>query len=395
MTAKSTDQQPIFKDKADTKAYLDLVKKYKEQHHFKLFSFNLLSDRLHLLIETGEDATISEIMHDLNSLYTKYFNGRYERHGHLFESRFKSVLVEKATHLLKMTRFIHTEISSPNDPCSSFLIYKASQNPSTELPLELKEIDLKAEINEVLEFLIDKDHGAYERYCLEGDAEEMKSLEKSLRRASILGSPYFMAQAKNRIARYIPPQKEEVLKVRSFAKRNKSLLIMAGTAALLATGSSVYLYVSRQNLQTHFETVLQRREKEFKEKIRFENRSPIALTELEGTQWQMEMIALPTVEGEEPFKDMISFKNGSVSSEYFNARGFNSTPITTQTQDNGVVVWQTVQLNMNGDRLSWRGLWSGDAMKGVVSFHAVGQKPKNISFYSVEWSYADGTHGTR
>ena len=173
VTARGSDGEPIFKDKDDYKMYLELVNKYKSQHKFKLFSYNMLPDHIELLIETGDDASISEIMHDLNSLYTKYFNGRYQKRGHLFESRFRSVLVEKAAYLLAMTRHIHR--ADTDNLHSSFHIYKAAGGGLAQDKLELR-----AEVQEVLSFLKDKnDPAAYELYVLKGDKAEMQELEKA------------------------------------------------------------------------------------------------------------------------------------------------------------------------------------------------------------------------
>jgi len=86
VTSKGLAGQNVFKEEPDYEMYLNLIKKYKGQYKFRLFSYCLAPDQLHLLIETREDATLSEIMHDLNSMYTKYFNSRYGRSGPLFES---------------------------------------------------------------------------------------------------------------------------------------------------------------------------------------------------------------------------------------------------------------------------------------------------------------------
>ena len=63
--------------------YLDLIKKYKDQYGFKIFSYILMPNQLSLLLELKEETTISVIMHDLTSSYTKYYNSRYNRKGHL------------------------------------------------------------------------------------------------------------------------------------------------------------------------------------------------------------------------------------------------------------------------------------------------------------------------
>jgi REP element-mobilizing transposase RayT len=188
VTSKGLQGQPIFKDKQDYKMYIDLLTKYKSQHKFRLYSYCLLPDRLQLLIETGDDATISEIMHDLNSLYTKYFNGRYSQKGHLFESRFRSVLVEKAQYLLEMTRHIHrspetlplsmqgleSAKSFAQHPYSSYDIYvhRTQLDGTTAL-------DLGEEVGEVMSFLKEKDDpAAYERFCLNAPEAETEALAK-------------------------------------------------------------------------------------------------------------------------------------------------------------------------------------------------------------------------
>lgn len=69
-------------------------------------------------------------MKSLNSRYTKYFNAKHARSGHLFRSRFYGELVENDTHLLELTRYIHLNPLRANlvkdikeHPYSSYLDY--------------------------------------------------------------------------------------------------------------------------------------------------------------------------------------------------------------------------------------------------------------------------------
>jgi putative transposase len=108
VTCRGIHHQNIFKDKKDYEMFLELLQKYSQQYGIKLFSYVLLPDHLHLLLEVaGEREEISGFMHDLNNTYTKHFNGRYERKGHLFQGRFKAALVEKAPNLIKLTAYMH------------------------------------------------------------------------------------------------------------------------------------------------------------------------------------------------------------------------------------------------------------------------------------------------
>jgi REP element-mobilizing transposase RayT len=399
VTSRAVHNEEIFKDRDDYRMYLELVNKYKSQHKFRLFSYCLLPDRLELLIETGHDlplgqagASISEIMHDLNSLYTKHFNSRYQKRGHVFESRFRSVFVEKALHLAAMTRHIHQasanhektrSIALKEYPYSSFHLYLFNQDQTgTEDPAR---IDLSGEIKEVMSFLRARDDKAsYEKYVLEGDSREIEALEKSLRRGQVLGSDEFKQIVKGSVEKYSEVQKQE----RVAGERNPVLLFFIGTFVVLAAGSSVYLYISKTNLKTHYEIQLQQKELEFFERTRFENRSPLELTDLEGTVWQIERISLPADKAKKSVPDTLHFQDGKVYSEDFIIkRGVTPTNISLTRQLNGVTTWETVQSNMNGDTVSWRGEWQGDAMKGLISVRPAGREAQEYSFYSVRWSY--------
>lgn len=375
--------------------YLELVSKYKSQYKFKLFSYSLYADHLELLVEAGDDASISDIMHDLNSLYTKYFNGRYQKHGHLFESRFKSILIEKANYLLAMTRHIH--LSSKQSPYSSYHIYiggsGAGQAAAAPLSLNISE-----EVKEVLSFLKTKDDAkAYDRYVLEGDKKEIEELEKNLRRTQVLGSEAFQLEVKKRVQQHAEQQKEEKLPLKS----SPVFVFMAGALVLIATSSAVYLYISKQKLENKYTMVLKQKEAEFAEKAKFENRSPIALAELEGTEWEIEKVSLPALGAKGVLKDILHFTSGQFYSEEFIKKGFKASNISVTQQPNGVVTWETLQSNAAGDSVSWRGDWQDDVMKGVLSVNLAGQKPQDFSFFSVKWSYenagahSDSTGGTQ
>ncbi len=380
VTAKGSTNQELFMDKADYRTYMELVAKYKSQHQFQLFSYCLLPDRLYLLIETGEDATISEIMHDLNSLYTKYFNGRYQKKGHLFESRFKSVLIEKITTLLPMTRHIHRMPPNPAEyPHTSYHIYVRHAS--------IDDINISAEVNEVKDFLKAKDdESAYERYCLSGEAAEIEDLEKRLNRASVVGADSFMEEVRGKLKEYAEAQKEVTLSAEGVRRPNRVLVLMIGLGILVATSSSVYLYISKRAVETKYQALLYRKETEFVERTRFENRSPLALQELEGTVWEIEMLPMSSDKSGGLVRDQIRFENGRFSSRYFSEQGYKGTRFTLTRNPNGAT-WETIQSHPNGDSVSWRGDWQGDAMKGVAVIRPAGQSSRDFSFFSVKWSY--------
>ena len=414
VTARCLQNEKIFKDEDDYAMYLELVSKYKTQHKFKLFSYNLHADNLELLIETGDDASISDIMHDLNSLYTKYFNGRYQKRGPLFESRFKSVLVEKANYLLQMTRHIHSKDNSH----SSFHVYIAT---SLDPLAKVSGLNISEEVKEVLGRLnslmkrsqsaqkasdarrnlpgrqagdadeaFSADCETYERYVLE-DKQGIEELEKSLRRAQVLGLAVFEQEVKAKIQQHAQEQKQELIP----AKRNPVVIVMVGALVLVASASAVLLYVDKQKIEDKYTELLKQKEQEFIEKSRFENRSPLAPMELDGTRWEVEVV--PQQRSGVVQKDTITFKDGRFESEEMAAKGFRSSNYFLVPQGRGVVLWQAAQSNASGDTVTWRGTWQGEAMKGNLTLTTTIQtsaRPSQLtfaedfSFFSVNWAYA-------
>lgn len=64
-----------------------------------------MSNHYHLLIETPQ-ANLSKGMRQLNGVYTQAFNRLHGRVGHVLQGRFKSILVERESHLLELARYV-------------------------------------------------------------------------------------------------------------------------------------------------------------------------------------------------------------------------------------------------------------------------------------------------
>jgi REP element-mobilizing transposase RayT len=117
--------------------FLFYLKKYLNLFHFRLHAFCLMPTHFHLLMESREVAGLSEMMRRLLTAFTIFYNRRYERHGHLFQGRFKSLVVDKAGYLLSLSRYIHLNpenaanpISAEKYPGSSLRYYLHGNDPS-------------------------------------------------------------------------------------------------------------------------------------------------------------------------------------------------------------------------------------------------------------------------
>jgi putative transposase len=108
---RSISEIKLLKDEEDKLAYINLIKKYKRLHNFLIYSYCFMDNHLHLIVDSN-GADISQIMHGINFSYARYFNQKYKRHGHLFQDRFKSKIIETDRYLVTASAYIH---NNPTD----------------------------------------------------------------------------------------------------------------------------------------------------------------------------------------------------------------------------------------------------------------------------------------
>jgi putative transposase len=103
---RGINRQTIFEDDEDKARFIETLKKYKEVSNYKLYSYCLMDNHIHLLLKESEE-TISEAIKRISSSYVYWYNMKYERCGHLFQERFKSENVESKAYFLTVLRYIH------------------------------------------------------------------------------------------------------------------------------------------------------------------------------------------------------------------------------------------------------------------------------------------------
>jgi REP element-mobilizing transposase RayT len=104
--SRGNQQQNIFLDERDLRKFLSYLSEYKQKYRFRLYAYALMKNHFHLLTEV-EKPPLSRIMQSLLFRYTRYFNWRYGKVGHLFQGRYRAILCDKDTYLLELVRYIH------------------------------------------------------------------------------------------------------------------------------------------------------------------------------------------------------------------------------------------------------------------------------------------------
>ena len=104
--ARGNQKQDVFKDRNDFSKFIEILSRYKGRYHYYLYCYVLMSNHVHLLIETME-IPLSKILQGVNQSYTMYFNKRYKTVGHLFQGRYKAILCDRDEYLLSLIKYIH------------------------------------------------------------------------------------------------------------------------------------------------------------------------------------------------------------------------------------------------------------------------------------------------
>jgi putative transposase len=105
ITSRGNEKKAVFRDDQDRINLLNVLHHVNKRYHWICHAYCLMDNHYHLLIETA-DGNLSLGMRQLNGVYTQLFNKRHQRTGHLFQGRYKSILIQKDSHLLEVCRYV-------------------------------------------------------------------------------------------------------------------------------------------------------------------------------------------------------------------------------------------------------------------------------------------------
>ena len=103
---RGINQQQIFYDTEDCEKYLKLLWEQMNTGSFDIFAFCFMGNHLHLLLQEKKEP-MSLIFKKIGSKYVYWYNAKYQRSGHLFQDRFKSLPIEDDAYFLSALRYIH------------------------------------------------------------------------------------------------------------------------------------------------------------------------------------------------------------------------------------------------------------------------------------------------
>ena len=105
VTSRGDRREPIYRDDVDRHTQLAVLAEATTRFDAQVLAYCLMGNHYHLVLCTRSGA-LSRLMRQLNGVYTQAFNRRHGLVGHLFQGRFKAVLVDTDRYLVALSRYV-------------------------------------------------------------------------------------------------------------------------------------------------------------------------------------------------------------------------------------------------------------------------------------------------
>ncbi len=237
VTARGDRLEPIYEDDEDRVCFLRVLGEVVEQFHWICHAYCLMTNHYHLVVETP-DGNLSKGMRQLNGVFTQASNRRHRRSGHLFQGRYKAILVDRDAYFLELARYVVLNpvragmVRTPGDwPWSS---YRAMVGEGS-IPSWLAVDDLLSLFGERRS----KARRRYQRFVAEGIGEE--SVWLNLHQQIYLGDEAFVERTRKEVgtvdkmtiprAQHQPPTPEIAEIARHHTHRNEAIVAAHATGA--------------------------------------------------------------------------------------------------------------------------------------------------------------------
>lgn len=106
ITSRGNEQKNIFKSDRDREKFLGYLESATERYSAVIHTYCLMDNHYHLFLQTPA-GNLSQIMQHINGAYTTYYNMKRKRSGHLFQGRYKALLVDADAYAQELSRYIH------------------------------------------------------------------------------------------------------------------------------------------------------------------------------------------------------------------------------------------------------------------------------------------------
>lgn len=201
---RGNNGQPIFGDDTDRHKLEELIAEGARRFGYCLLGYCWMGNHIHAAIRVGR-VSLSTSMHNLSFRYTGYFNWRHQRIGHVFQGRYRAILVDSDSYLLQLIRYIHLNpvragiVREPGGwAWSSHRVYLGQAGAPVWLEPEM--------VLEQFSTRTDRARAAYRRYMGMADPNPM-DFKRGNQKCAVLGDELFARRMVRRAAQEEPVQR--------------------------------------------------------------------------------------------------------------------------------------------------------------------------------------------
>ena len=252
VTSRGNERRTIFQSNRDRVKYLTYVESAHERYGAMIHAYCLMGNHYHLLLETPR-GNLSKIVHYINGAYTTYFNIKRSRSGHLFQGRFKGILVDKDEYCKELSRYVHLNpvragiVKAPLEyPWSSYRYFVGRDKKPKWLTTEFILGDFGGEG--------ERGFKKYGEYVERGDNKELDDPLKKVIASTFLGGKEFIERIKleylegKEIDRRDLPALKKILIGPSLESIEKGVIRVAGRGDPLFKKMCIYLSYQHSGL---------------------------------------------------------------------------------------------------------------------------------------------------
>jgi len=222
VTCRGNEGRPIYRDDRDRKKFLDILRESRSQYEVEIHCHVMMLNHFHLLVRTPL-GNLSRFMKRFNTTYTTVLNRRHDRCGHLYQGRYKAILVDADSYLLELSRYIHL------NPIRVKQMGEMGFEKKKELLWNYKWSSLRGYLDKkycedfiryelVLGMFAKKEtnaRAAYRSFILDGLATGVRNFREDVKGQTMLGSERFIEWAKKNLLADREDEEQEVTGLRS------------------------------------------------------------------------------------------------------------------------------------------------------------------------------------
>lgn len=199
VTSRGNERRSIYQTNRDFEKFMGYLESATERYGAQIHCFCLMTNHYHLLLETPR-GNLQAILHHINTSYTNYFNAKKKRVGHLFQGRYRAILVEKDHYALELSRYIHLNpvraqlVKNPGEyPWSSCLAYEEERKRWGWLHSDFILAQISGNKKKALK--------GYREYIQRGITENLEDPLKKTVASTVIGSDKFIEWVRERWAK--------------------------------------------------------------------------------------------------------------------------------------------------------------------------------------------------